>query len=255
MTDREMEDPPPKEEVVAAQDSERARRAYEDRVIRRWQARIEKGDPMARLIQSERVEREISGFIDRQIVKHDDQKWGNKISAKLFVAREFVVKHIRNKHGHVLDAERSKIFDQIFFENFKATKDRENRRVGGGGFHHRGDHGFGGRGRGRGRGGGGGMVGGPPGMMVMGPPILVPGGGMHPGGGFQPPMIMAPMDVMMPMGMRAGGGGRGGGRGMRGGGGRGGFPGAPVMMGSQGGSYFDLDDPKNNRVVLDYGDL
>lgn len=45
------------------------------------------------------VEEALEAFVEDQIVKHDDNKWGNKLSSKLFVAREFVVKHIRNKHG------------------------------------------------------------------------------------------------------------------------------------------------------------
>ena len=68
--------------------------------------------------------------------------------------------------------------------------------------------------------------------MMMGAPILVPAG---PGG--MAPMIMAPI---------------GGGRGGRGGGGRGKM--SPAGGGG-GPSYFDLDNPKNNRAVLDYGDL
>ncbi len=35
------------------------------------------------------------------------------------MGREFVVKHIRNKHGHVLEAERERLQEEIFWENFK----------------------------------------------------------------------------------------------------------------------------------------
>jgi hypothetical protein len=67
---------------------------------------------------------------------------------------------------------------------------------------------------------------------------------------------MAPMEMVMGGGGGGRGGrGRGGGRGGRGGGRGGGF-GGPVVMGPGGGpNYFDLDAPKNNRAVLDYGDL
>ncbi len=48
-------------------------------------------------------------WIDSQIVKIDEKKWGSKVSAKLFVDREYVVKHIRNKHPALLEAERSQV--------------------------------------------------------------------------------------------------------------------------------------------------
>lgn len=35
-------------------------------------------------------------------------RWGNKLSTKLFVGREFVIKHIKLKHSAVVDAEREK---------------------------------------------------------------------------------------------------------------------------------------------------
>ena len=47
--------------------------------------------------------------MEAQIVKIGDKKWGSKVSQKLFVDRAFVVKHIRNKHTHLLDAEREQV--------------------------------------------------------------------------------------------------------------------------------------------------
>lgn len=38
---------------------------------------------------------------------------------KMFMGREFVVKHIRNKHGHVLEAERERLQEEAFWENFR----------------------------------------------------------------------------------------------------------------------------------------
>lgn len=67
------------------------------------------------------VEEALEAFIEEQIIKHEENKWGNKLSNKLFVAREFVVKHIRNKHGHVLDAERDKVQDAIYWDNFRCA--------------------------------------------------------------------------------------------------------------------------------------
>ncbi|KAK2077405.1 hypothetical protein QBZ16_004250 [Prototheca wickerhamii] len=219
------------------------------RVTEHWRARLARGDAGRASLQSTRVEEGLERFIDGAIIRHDDNKWGNRLSAKLFVAREFVVKHIRNKHGHVLEAEREKIEDEIFFENFKAWRDARKRpshgqdREGGGG------RGRGGRARrGGGRFGGGEMVFDP--ASMMGPVMLPPQGAGAPPAGMMPPVIMAPMDLVM-------GGGRGGGRGR---GGRDGFVPAPgpifLAPGKpRGQEYFDLDAPQNNRAVLDYGDL
>lgn len=44
-----------------------------------------------------------------------------QLSAKLFVAREFVEKHIRNKHAHVLEAERERLQDIVYWENFQCV--------------------------------------------------------------------------------------------------------------------------------------
>jgi hypothetical protein len=40
---------------------------------------------------------------------------------KLFMAREFVLKHIRNKHAHVVDEERERVQEEIYFENFRCV--------------------------------------------------------------------------------------------------------------------------------------
>ena len=227
--------------------SDKAHRIYEGRVVRRWRIRIDRGDPLLRLLQKDRMEREITEFIDRQVVKHDDQKWGNKLSTKLFVARDFVHKHIRNKHAHVLDAERERIMDIIFYDNYRHAREEENKRQNENGGRGGRGGGFGGRG---GRGRGGMHHGGAPPMMMMDPsmmmgaPIIVPTAGG---------MIMAPMEMMMGASGGRGGGGRGRGGGGRGGRGGGrGFGQGPVVGGP---NYFDLDAPKNNRAVLDYGDL
>jgi hypothetical protein len=191
-------------------------KAYQGKVAQRWKNRISQGVPAARFLQASKVEEEISKFVDSQIIKHDDNKWGNKLSTKLFVAREFVVKHIMNKHKGVVEAHKAKLLDDIYLDNYMNSKEKDQKRQS-----HRG--GRGGRG---GRGMRGQMVYMDPSQM-MGAPIIVPGGdGQN----------MAPV-IMMPMGGRGGRGGRGRG------------------FGGQQQGYFDLDAPKNNRAMLDYGDL
>ena len=36
-------------------------------------------------------------------------RWGCKLSQKLFVGKEYVLKHIRLKHAHVVDAKREEV--------------------------------------------------------------------------------------------------------------------------------------------------
>jgi len=273
-----------------------------------WRARMGRGDPFQDPLHAARVEAHMEEWVAAQVVKIDEKKWGSKVSQKLFVDREYVLKHIRNKHGHLLAAERDQFLDQLYFENFKAARDEEDRLAkeatararkadliargvpaeewGVDGAQN-GANGFGPAGALPQFAAGGGM-----GMMdVPAGCVLVPAPGAGPLGPFIPvPIDEAPAGAAM-MGV----GGRGG-RGMgmpmgpMGGRGRMGPMGAPLAMAARGpprmggpgmgsagsggfgggGSgmlggmglvapsrreYVDLDDPSNNRKVLDYSDL
>jgi hypothetical protein len=190
---------------------------HEAKLCTRWLNRISRGPPSVRFVKESQVEEDLEKFIESQIIKHEENKWGNKLSNKLFVAKEFVVKHIKNKHAHVLEAEKERILESIYRENYTSAKEREQRRTAAGG---------------RGRGGRGGRGGGRGGMSNQMMYIDFGGRGQ-----------MTPVMVLPVQGAR---GGRGGFRGGRGGRGRGAF-------GGQG--YYDLDAPQNNRAMLDYGDL
>ena len=48
-------------------------------------------------------------WIEEQIIKYDDRKWGSRVSQKLFMDREYVVKHIRNKHKDKIDEQKQKV--------------------------------------------------------------------------------------------------------------------------------------------------
>lgn len=74
-----------------------------------WRARVGRGDPFQGPLHAARVEQHMDGWVAGQVVKIDDKKWGSKVSQKLFVDREYVLKHIRNKHGHLLEAERDQV--------------------------------------------------------------------------------------------------------------------------------------------------
>ncbi|KAL6765183.1 hypothetical protein V8C86DRAFT_3128329 [Haematococcus lacustris] len=264
-----------------------------------WSKRIQEGDPLEAKCQRSKVAAGIDAWVDAQVVCHAPDKWGNLLSTKLFKARQFVVKHIRSKHEEKLQAEKDRIMDELYWENFKAAKEAEAKAAEAAARAARGEDGADGEGGRGGRGGrgvrggrlgerGGGRGGRGPGRGVVGPggPMpMMPGlaGMMMPG--MDPmafmnqmgPMGMAPlilppamnpfmglpfMSMMNPammnpaMMMAAAGRGARGGRGMgpmtgtgRGGGraGRG--------MGGDRREYYDLDNPSNNRAVLDYGDL
>jgi Arsenite-resistance protein 2 len=55
------------------------------------------------------VVKEIDEWVEAQVLKHDDNKWGSKVSAKLFVGREYVLKHIRGKHAHLIEEQRQRV--------------------------------------------------------------------------------------------------------------------------------------------------
>ena len=104
-------------------------------------------------------------------------------------------------------------------------------------------------------------------MPMLPMPMGAVGPIMMPGGMPMMPMMPAPMmggpGQMMGMAMRGRGGGMMGMMRGRGGPGRFGGRGGGFMMGGPGAKldpngireYYDLDNPMNNRAVLDYGDL
>ncbi|PSC73712.1 Serrate RNA effector molecule [Micractinium conductrix] len=241
----------------AVRQADREAAAYERRVAGFWCFRIDKGDPLEAPMQRKRIDEEVDRWVDAQIIKHEENKWGSKLSTKLFMARSFVVKHIRNKHAHVVEAERERLQEEAYWENFRAFRKEEQRRQEEEQERVMAGMAAGGRGR-------GGMMEAAPmplqaGMPIM--PIIMPAaGGMGGMGGMGP--VILPMEMVMGMAGGMGGGGRGGGRGNGPGmrsaaGGRGGRGGRGMQQGpkKEGGGYFDLDAPQNNRAVLDYGDL
>ena len=217
--------------------AERWRDTYRRRIDGHWHGRLKHGDPLFSRAAAAAVEAGLAAWVEAQVVKHGDARWGNKLSAKLFVGREFVVKHVRTKHPAALEAARARVCDDLFFEAWARAREADGPPPGWGG------------GGGPGGPGGGppfppfggphppyGMGGGPPGPYGPGGPRGPPRGGGPGGpgggggGGPRGPMRGPPPPRGGPPG--GGGGGRGGGRG-----------------------YLDLDDPRNNRAVLDYGDL
>ena len=82
---------------------------FRRRVDGAWAARLASDDPVAVRAGTHKVEVELSAWVDAQIIKLDDAKWGNRLSSKLFVGRDYVVKHIRSKHPEKVEAERERV--------------------------------------------------------------------------------------------------------------------------------------------------
>jgi hypothetical protein len=209
--------------------------------------RVTRGDPEEARLGKSRADRDLNAWMDSCIVKHDDNRYGCTLSAKLFVSPEFVLKHIKNKQAAAVDAQLEKIYDKIYAENYLAAakkedqdrkrqkrQDRDERAREGGG-------GRGGRGADRGGRGGRGprernqfqrpqisVMQAAPGMM------LVPAEGAGPNGPF----------VQVPAPETGGDAPEGGQQQV-----------VVVAEGKGGKVYQDIDAPKSNRVVLDYGDI
>lgn len=90
-----------------------------------WQARLKKNDPFTKPLHLAATAAHLVAWTDSQVVKIDDKKWGSKVSKKLFVDREYVLKHIRNKHAKLVAEVKEKFQDELYYENFKAFKEKE----------------------------------------------------------------------------------------------------------------------------------
>ena len=51
----------------------------------------------------------VDKWIEEQVIKYDDRKWGSRVSQKLFMDKEYVLKHIRNKHKDKIDEQKQKV--------------------------------------------------------------------------------------------------------------------------------------------------
>ena len=226
-----------------------------------------------------RLERELGEWMESCVVRHEENRFGCTLSAKLFVGVEYVIKHIKTKQTEHVEAQTEKILDQIYLENYLAgarEEDREAKRKGraaareagreAAGGDRGGDRGAGDRGgradddrRGgdRGRGGGDRGRGGRNNSMLGGAQELQPGMMFMPVPGAGPlgPFVQVPVGSQQPGGETGGGAVAAAPP----------IPTGPMVMMAPGGSggaravgkknYTDLDAPASTRVVLDYGDI
>jgi len=184
-----------------------------------WEARLSegKGDPSEKFLGKERVQKMLEEFIESQLEKMGEEKFGCKLCTKLFRSEDFVRRHIHNKHKSMVEEVEEKAYEEVYAQNYVEEKEQEDRRRG----HDRPRGGPGGR-----PGFGGPMVGG---RFPMGGRGGFPMGGR---GGFPSPMMAGGFGGRGPMMPH---------------------PGATMQAPRQ--AYNDLDAPKETRTVLDYGDL
>ena len=87
-----------------------------------WESRCRKGDPLRAMLQGERVERDMEEEIDRKITmvtdKEHNEYWRCKICSKMFKGKDFVVKHVRNKHEAEMDDMRAGVLEKVYEDNF-----------------------------------------------------------------------------------------------------------------------------------------
>ena len=113
--------------------AERWRDTYRRRIDGHWHGRLKHGDPLFSRAAAAAVEAGLAAWVEAQVVKHGDARWGNKLSAKLFVGREFVVKHVRTKHPAALEAARARVCDDLFFEAWARAREADGPPPGWGG--------------------------------------------------------------------------------------------------------------------------
>ncbi|KAK9846182.1 hypothetical protein WJX84_011157 [Apatococcus fuscideae] len=84
-----------------------------------WKKRMTVPDPYEVRLQKEKVEKKIDDFVEAQVKQLDENKWGNTLSKKLFKGKEYVLKHIRVKHAHVLEEQVNQIHEEMYWNNYR----------------------------------------------------------------------------------------------------------------------------------------
>ena len=95
---------------------------WASRVDRCWRARLEQGDASAARAGRDVVERELEAWKQSCVVRHEENRFGCTLSSKMFVASEFVLKHIEGKQAEAVAKARDAIIDRLFLENYLAAR-------------------------------------------------------------------------------------------------------------------------------------
>jgi hypothetical protein len=93
--------------------------------------RITEGDPQVKKLGTEEIERKLEEWVQSCVVKHDEQRYGCALNCtKLFVAPEFLVKHVKTKHASAYEQQRESLIDEQFHRNvLEYLKYEENRKA------------------------------------------------------------------------------------------------------------------------------
>ena len=102
---------------------------WASRVDRCWRVRLEQGDPSAARAGRAVVERELEAWKQSCVVRHEENRYGCTLSSKMFVAPEFVLKHINVKQADAVARQRDAILDRMFLENYLAARREEDKNA------------------------------------------------------------------------------------------------------------------------------
>ena len=92
---------------------------WSKRVDSTWSERLTcLSDPVVlRLVDEADLENKIEEWIKAQVVVFDESRFGSTLSSKLFIAEEFVLKHIKTKQTEAIEKERNRLIDEKYKEN------------------------------------------------------------------------------------------------------------------------------------------
>jgi hypothetical protein len=97
------------------------------RVDRVWGTRVEDGDKALAKCGRARVETELEAWKQSCVVRHEENRFGCTLSSKMFIAIEFVMKHIAVKQAPAVEYQRGLILDAIYMENYLHSASEEER--------------------------------------------------------------------------------------------------------------------------------
>merc|ERR1719263_2233314 len=92
-----------------------------------WEERLKEGqgDPSDKFLGKERVQKILEEFVQSQIEKMGEEKYGCKLCTNLLRSAAFVERHIHNKHKSVLEEVEEKAYEDVYAQNYVEEKLRE----------------------------------------------------------------------------------------------------------------------------------
>ena len=102
-------------------DSEEEKQFFKNLEIK-WELRVIEGDKATKLIGKDKIEEDIEDHVKTQVKCIDDTKFMCVICTKLFKGKDFVVKHILNKHDQIIQDIRCQKVHQKYKDNFLSDR-------------------------------------------------------------------------------------------------------------------------------------